>query len=122
MGAVRGVAEAPPPLVWKAKECPDVLGCEIADVRRCRKRALEFNVHPIPVVCALDVVRERVGPTLGDLNFLTKKAKSFVLQLGYTGPGWQHRVLTEWLLHTGVISWEISRTPSPRRRTTPRTS
>ena len=31
-----------PPLVWKAKECPDVLGCEIADVRRCRKRALEF--------------------------------------------------------------------------------
>ena len=36
---------------------------------------------------------------------MTKKAKNFVLQLGYTGPGWQHRVLTEWLLHAGVISW-----------------
>ena len=38
-------SKRPPPLVWKAKDCPNVLGCEIADVRRCRKRALEFNVH-----------------------------------------------------------------------------
>ena len=80
--------------------------CEIADVRRCRKRALEFNVHPIPVFCPLDEVRERAANELGDLNFVTRHATSFVRQLGYTGPGWQHRVLTEWLLHAGVITWD----------------
>jgi hypothetical protein len=31
----------PPPLVYKAKEDAPVGECEIADVRRCRKRALE---------------------------------------------------------------------------------
>ena len=66
---------------------------------------MEFNVHPIPVFCALDVCRKMANLTLGDLNFVTKKAENFLLQLGYTGPGWQHRVLTEWLLHAGVICW-----------------
>jgi hypothetical protein len=87
--------------------------CEIADVRRCRKRALEFNVHPIPVFCPLDEIKERVAPELGDLNFVTRHSTNFVRQLGYTGPGWQHRVQTEWLLHTGVICWDdISHTLS----------
>ena len=42
---------------------------------------------------------------LGDLNFVTKKPTNFIKQFGYTGSGWQHRILTEWLLYTGVIEW-----------------
>ena len=69
-------------------------------------------MHPIPVFCALDDIEVQANClNLGDLNFVTKKAKNFVLQLGYTGPGWQHRVLTEWLLNAGVICWaDISHT------------
>jgi hypothetical protein len=54
-----------------------------------------------------------LGPDLqlGDFNFVTKKYISFISQLGYTGSGWQHRVLTEHLLHFGVINWtDISHT------------
>ncbi len=48
---------------------------------------------------------------LGDLNFVTKKYSTFVKQLGYTGPGWQHRVQTEFLLHMGQLAWgDISHT------------
>ena len=36
---------------------------------------------------------------------MTKAPTNPVWQLGYTGPGWQHRVLTEHLLHYGVIAW-----------------
>ena len=59
---------------------------------------------PTPVFWALEAVEERMDPTLGDLSFATRKSKNFVLQLGYAGPRWQYRVLTEWLLHAGVIS------------------
>jgi len=49
--------------------------------------------------------------TLGDFNFATSKYTNFISQLGYTGPGWQHKVLTEHLLHFGVISFsDISHT------------
>ena len=51
----------------------------------------------------------RTKPGLGDLNFVNKtvpKNRAFASFLGYAGPGWQHRVQTEWLLHTGVITWE----------------
>ena len=67
---------------------------------------MEFNTHPIPVFCPLDEIKERVSPELGDLNFVTRRATGFVRQLGYCGPGWQHRVQTEFLLHTGVICWD----------------
>ena len=40
-----------PPLVFKVKAFEAQEGCKIVDVRRCRKRALEFNVHDIPVFC-----------------------------------------------------------------------
>ena len=60
-----------PPLVYETKSDAPVAECEIADVRRCRKRALEYNVHPIPVFCPLDEIKERVSPELGDLNFFT---------------------------------------------------
>ena len=96
----------------------DVKDMEIADVIRCRRSALLYNVHPIPVFCPLDDIKERgAGTELGDLNYVTKE---FVAQggaarygdnlvrtsLGYCGPGWQHRVQTEWLLHTSVITWD----------------
>lgn len=94
----------PPPLVWRCKECTEVEGCEIADVRRCRKRALEFNAHPVPVFSPLDRVEPVEDCVLGDINFVDRPATNVVHQLGYT-PGWQHRVQTEFLLHMGVIGW-----------------
>ena len=69
-------------------------------MRRCRKRALEFNPFPIPVFCPLDEIQGRSTPELGDLNLVTRHATNFVCQYGYTGPSWQ----TEWLLHVGVIT------------------
>ena len=96
----------PPPLVYKVKEVDDIAGCEIADVRRCRKRALQFNVHDLPIFSPLDDIKVRTEPVLGDINFLTKKFKNVISQLGYTGLGWYHRVQCEWLLHTGIITWD----------------
>jgi hypothetical protein len=55
-----------PPLVYKAKGGADVSECEIADVRRCRKRVLEFNPFPIPIFCPLDEIQDRSTPELGD--------------------------------------------------------
>ena len=42
-------SERPPPLVYQLKEVADLQHCEIADVIRCRKRALEYNMHDIPI-------------------------------------------------------------------------
>jgi hypothetical protein len=102
-------SERPPPLVAKLKNATKVDEMEIVDVIRCRRSALLHNTHALPVFCPLDDIKERTEPTLGDLNFVTKpagKKTQFAGDLGYTGPGWQHRVQTEWLLHTGVIAWE----------------
>ncbi len=96
----------PPPLVHRVREVKGLAGLEIVDVRRCRKRALEFNVHPLPVFCPLADIVVRTEPVLGDLNFITKKYSTFVKQLGYTGPGWQHRVQTEFLIYMRVLTWE----------------
>jgi len=95
----------PPPLIYKNEVCDNVEQCRIADVRRCRMRALLLNVHPIPVLSPLDNIQKCVDYQLGDLNFITKKATDFIVQLGYTC-GWQHRIQTEWLLYTGVICWD----------------
>ena len=81
-------------------------GCRIADVRRCRFRALLLNSHPIPILSPLDNIEIFSLNVLGDLNFVTKKATNFQAQLGYTGPGWQHRVQTEWLLYTRIITFD----------------
>ena len=43
---------------------------------------------------------------LGDINFVTAKATNCIQQLGYTNPGFQHKVLTEHILHFGVIVWD----------------
>lgn len=97
----------PPPMVYKLKECEEIRGCHIADVIRCRKRALEFNTHPIPVFSPLDKIEAITECTLGDVNFVSKtqRSNSACLELCYTGPGWQHRCFTEFLLHHNIINW-----------------
>ena len=102
--------ESPRPkaLTMKLRECKNLIDMEISDVIRCRRSALLYNVHPIPVFCPLDDIKIRTEFVLGDLNFVAMplSRKAFASFLGYSGPGWQHRVQTEWLLHTGVIKWE----------------
>ena len=98
-------SERLPALVWKCKELLPTATYMVADVKRCRRRALEFTPHKIPIFSALDNVVERTKYELGDLNFVTKKPKNVIWQFGFTGSGWQHRVLTEHLLHFGVIEW-----------------
>ena len=79
----------PPPLVSRVRALPESLdGFEIADVVRCRKRALELCAHELPMYCVLDQICERTECALGDLCFITARYKHFVHQLGYTGPGW----------------------------------
>ena len=59
-------------------------GLEIADVKRCRKRALEFNCHPFPVFGPYDDIIAREQYVLGDLNYVTTPFKSAIKQFGYT--------------------------------------
>ena len=100
------MSERPPPLIYKNEVCENVAACRIADVRRCRMRALLLNCHEIPVLSPLDNIQRCDDYVLGDLNFVTKKATNFMAQLGHTGSGWQHVVQTQWLLYTGVICWD----------------
>ena len=95
-----------PPLTYKNEHIEGVAGCQICDVRRCRIRALLLNVHPIPVISPLDNIEKTEVTELGDLNLVTKKPTNFIKQLGYTGCGWQRRILTEWLPYTAVIGWQ----------------
>ena len=101
------MSKRPPPIVNKLKECDDIQGCQIADTIRCRRRALEFNSHDIPIFCPMDVIETVDDYTLGDINLVIKKQRlqSASLDLCYT-QGWMHRCLTEFLLHHGIISWE----------------
>ncbi len=97
----------PPPLVYHFEDAPeDLEGVLIADVIRCRKRSLEMSRHEIPVFCVYDDWRARTTPELGDVNWVVAPAWNVKEQLGYTGPGAQHRVQTEFLLEQGVIRWE----------------
>ena len=97
----------PPSMVYKLKDCEEIQGCQISDVIRCRKRALEFNAHPIPIFSPLDYIEPITNFTLGDINFVSKapRSNSSCLELCYT-QGWTHRCLTEFLLHHGIISWQ----------------
>ena len=99
-------SERTPPLIHKAEAFGNLEGCWISDVRRCRRNALLHCAHEIPVFSCLDDVQLMRDMVLGDLNFVTKAATDPIAQLGYTGSGWQHRVQTEWLLHSGVIDWK----------------
>ncbi len=95
----------PPPLVAKLRNgSPEDL--EVADVIRCRRSALLYNVHPLPIFCPLDDIEVRTKLELGDLVFATKASpRNLASSLGYTGPGWMHRVQAEWLMHAGILTW-----------------
>ena len=101
------LSERPPPMVYKLKGVDSTTGCQIADVIRCRTRSLEHNAHIVPIFSPLDSIETLDDYTLGDLNFVAKtwRKTSNTLELCYT-QGWQHRCLTEFLMHHGVISWE----------------
>ena len=105
-------AARPPPLVHHFEDVPeDLNSLRIADVIRCRRRALEFSEHELPVFCVYDDWVARTEPELGDINFVTRPAGCFKELLGYTGPGPQHRVQTEFLMSQGVLGWhDISHT------------
>ncbi len=97
----------PPPLVHRVRALTSLVGLEIADVRRCRKNALEYNVHALPVFSALSTASccgllRRWATTIS----VRKKYRNCVRQRGYCGPGWQHRVQPEFLLHMGQLTWE----------------
>ena len=74
----------PPPLAWKARKLESIEGCKIVDVRRCRKRALEFNIHEVPVYCPLDDVQPS-GTLLGDIVYCSRPSKCPLRDLGFTG-------------------------------------
>ena len=98
-------SERIPPLVFKHREC-EAPACLVADVKRCRRRALEYNPYPIPVFSPFDRIQRRTVQELGDLCYIDRKATNPIWQLGYTGPGWYHRAMGEHLLHYGQITWE----------------
>jgi hypothetical protein len=92
--------------VYKARERTNDNPPVCLDVIRCRRNALYFNAHKVPVFSVMDSVEVSNGANLqtADVYFVTKKYKAFELQLGYTGEGWYARVAAEWWLHTGVIT------------------
>ena len=99
-------APTPQPLVWCASE----LGCEvkdalIMDVRRCRKRCLEFTPHDLPILSPLSCIEPFQDHDLGDFVFATAPYRDFVTQVGYTGPGWYHVGQARSLLHMHVLTW-----------------
>ena len=62
--------------------------------------------YAIPIFSPFDSVVERTTHELGDLCFIDKRCTNPILMLGYTGPGWYHRIMGEHLLHYGLITWE----------------
>ena len=62
--------------------------------------------YAIPISSPFDSVVERTTHELGDLCFINKRGTNPITQLGYTGPGWYHRIMGEHLLHYGIITWE----------------
>ena len=77
----RGVWEA---YVMKLKEDAPVDHC---DVRQCRKRALEFNVHPIPVFCSLDEVKDALPLSSATLTLSTGTPRAPCASSATRGPG-----------------------------------
>ena len=76
-----------PPLVYRHRALPEGLGgLEVADVKRCRRRALEFCAYKIQIFSPFDEVKPGEGPELGDLSFVAKKQTNPVLAAGLHGP------------------------------------
>ena len=78
----------------------------ILDIKRCRKRALEFCADELPIFSPLDEVEE-VNYNLGDFVFVDAPYTNFIRQYGYSGgKGWVHASLARWLLHVNAIQWK----------------
>ena len=81
-------------LTFCAKEVQEIAqNALILDVRRCRKRALEFCADALPAFSPLDNVVEVNDFELGDFVFVDAPYTTFIRQYGYTGPGWIHKCL-----------------------------
>ncbi len=98
-------APAPPALTYCNQEIQDTQHALILDVRRCRKRCLEYCADDLPVLSPLSEVEELHDCTLGDFVFIDAPYTSFIKQYGYSGKGFYHSCLARWLLHVNVITW-----------------
>ena len=100
----------------KAKQCfvqlhlPKTSMSTEIDVRKCRRSALEYNEHPIPIFNPLDEIQKCDGQ-LGDYNFVCKDVTSwiaarFARELPYTGPRWYWKQATQYMLVNNIITLE----------------
>ena len=97
------------PLVFQNNQPPHEGTLLMMDCIRCRRNALyECAVH-LPVFSPLDSI-ELCSLTLGDLTYidapLPKTTGALMKALPFQGPGWYTLPATQWLLHTGKISWD----------------
>ena len=85
---------------------PSRLRTVAIDVCKCRRSALVNYPYPIPILSVLDEP-EPFDKSLGDYNFLTKpgptEEAAFWNQIGYTGPRWYSKLLTESLMSRGIV-------------------
>ena len=105
----------PLPLVFQHHAPPSHLGMEkegallMMDCIRCRRNALYECAVPLPVFSPLDSI-EQCNQTLGDLTFIDapapKTTGALIKALPFQGPGWYTLPATQWLLHTGKVTWE----------------
>ena len=68
---------------------------------------MAFSSHVFSVFCPLDSIVPAQEGVLADFSFIELKAgrRSALAILPFTGPGWYHRVASEFLLHHGLITW-----------------
>jgi hypothetical protein len=81
------------------------------DCRRCRRNALRFNAHRIPVFCVLDEIRPRTECKLSDFQWIDadlplKTANQILRAVPYSGKRWYCRAATEFLLNHGIVTWD----------------
>ena len=85
----RVFCDAPPlqALTYFVKQLDDTQRGLLIDVRRCRKRCLEFCADALPVFSPLDSVEEITDHRLGDFVFVDAPYTTFIRQYGYSGKG-----------------------------------
>ncbi len=98
-------APPPPALTFSTSAVEVTQDALILDVKRCRKRCLEFCADDLPVLSPLDQIEEVHDCELGDFVFIDAPYSSFINQYGYSGKGFYHSCLARWLLHVNVITW-----------------
>ena len=76
----------PPPMACKLKDSEKTSGCQIADIIRCRKRALELYMHPIAIFSPVDNIESVTLFNLADVIYVSKgqRSNSAWLELCYT--------------------------------------